>query len=317
MESPSPFLTLGGTETYLLFEQKFPLREFAAFELVADEAAFKTCEERFLKPTADAAAHHGLGLLVDSLIWRASPDFIQKLGYPPEDLARLNQDAVARMDRFVKEGGWSNTILIKGEIGPRGDGYQSGSITAEMARAYHGQQIVTLVDSAVDVIFAMTMTGIPETIGVVEAARAHGFPVVVSATVETNGTLPDGSDLGSFIQTIDDATDGYPTFFIVNCAHPTHLEPTLQTALKKQESWLGRFRGIRANASTLSHAELDKSTSLDGGDPADLAERVARLHRTFNLRIVGGCCGTNADHLRAIAAATPRTDGDTGSTSSR
>lgn len=87
---------------------------------------------------------------------------------------------------------------------------------------------------------------------------------------------------------------------MANCVHPVHIEPVLAAAANRGAAWLSRFRGLRANASTKSHAELDNSTELDRGDPADLAARVAALRKTYGLSIVGGCCGTDAEHVRAI-----------------
>jgi S-methylmethionine-dependent homocysteine/selenocysteine methylase len=122
------------------------------------------------------------------------------------------------------------------------------------------------------------------------------------ATVETDGTIPDGSALGDFIATVDDATGGYPAGFMVNCAHPVHVEPTLRAAADAGAAWLGRFRGLRANASTKSHAELDEATELDRGDVGDLAARMAAMRARYGLTVLGGCCGADAEHLRAIAA---------------
>ncbi|MGH3056133.1 MAG: homocysteine S-methyltransferase family protein, partial [Gaiellaceae bacterium] len=66
----------------------------------------------------------------------------------------------------------------------------------------------------------------------------------------------------------------------------------------------GRIRGLRANASTLSHAELDEAEELDSGHPADLADRYVALRRDLpELEVVGGCCGTDIRHVTAICDA--------------
>jgi S-methylmethionine-dependent homocysteine/selenocysteine methylase len=150
------------------------------------------------------------------------------------------------------------------------------------------------------------MTSASEATGVVRAARAEGLPIVVSSTVETDGALPGGAALGEFINAVDAETESYPLFYMVNCAHPSHLESTLAAAQRNQESWLRRFKGLRANASTKSHEELDNSTELDAGDAADLATRLADMQRQFDLSVLGGCCGTDATHIHAIASAAGR-----------
>jgi S-methylmethionine-dependent homocysteine/selenocysteine methylase len=168
------------------------------------------------------------------------------------------------------------------------------------ARAYHGLQAQTFAGSEADLITAITMTHPAEAIGITFAACDVAMPVVISFTVETDGTLPSGDRLGDAITAVDEATGGYPAYYMINCAHPTHFAATLDP----EAAWTARIGGIRANASTMSHAELDAATALDGGDPADLAEQYRQLrHRHPNLRVLGGCCGTNHHHIDAIASA--------------
>jgi homocysteine S-methyltransferase len=147
------------------------------------------------------------------------------------------------------------------------------------------------------------MTSAAESIGVALAACDHGLPVVISPTVETDGTLPEGMPLGELIRRVDDATGGAPLLYRVNCAHPTRLAPALAAARSEGHGWLARFGGMRANASRKSHAELDESPSLDRGDPQELGRDLAGLQREYGLRVGGGCCGTDAEHLAAIARA--------------
>ena len=83
----------------------------------------------------------------------------------------------------------------------------------------------------------------------------------------------------------------------MNCAHPSHFEACLADG----GAWTARIRGVRANASTQSHAELDAATQLDSGDPSDLGDRYVRLRASLPaLNVLGGCCGTDHRHLWAI-----------------
>ena len=125
-----------------------------------------------------------------------------------------------------------------------------------------------------------------------------GLPVVISFTVETDGVLPSGQPLGDAIAQVDDATDRAPAYYMVNCAHPSHFAEQLTEGA----DWLARVKAIRANASRCSHAELDEATELDRGDVADLAGWYRRLNAILpDLRVVGGCCGTDHEHVAAIA----------------
>jgi homocysteine S-methyltransferase len=305
------FLTSAGTETYLAFRQGFELPEFCAFVVHEDDDAWADLERNYLDPIFRAAAESGCGLMLDALVWRAQPDFIAKLGRAPEQLGPINERAVARtrasVERWRRAHGYGTErlpVLVVADIGPRGDGYtvQNAAVTADVAREYHRAQIEAVAESQIDLVCALTMTTVAESVGIAEAASACGLPTIISPTVETDGRLPDGTPLGTFVEEVDRATGESPVFYMVNCAHPTHLLPSLEAARAKGESWLSRFRGFRANASARSHQELDNSAELDRGDIQRLADQMARMQATYGLRVVGGCCGTDHEHLAAMAA---------------
>ena len=305
------FLGFGGGETYLLFQQGFPLREFCAFEVLRDGAAMERLTQELLRPILDAAAAGGHGVITDCFLWRASPDYVAKLGYTAEDVRRFNHEGVAALRRLLADtarrpGPPPGPLVLAADPGPRGDGYAlkpGQALDVAAARDYHRTQLAAIAETDAAVVTALTMTNVAEAVGLGLAAREVGLPLIVSPTVETDGSLPDGTPLGEFITRVDDALGGDPIFYMVNCAHPTHLEATLDRARERGESWLSRFRGFRTNASAKSHQELDDAIELDRGDVPDLARRMADLRRRHELRVVGGCCGTDAEHIRAIAAA--------------
>jgi S-methylmethionine-dependent homocysteine/selenocysteine methylase len=160
--------------------------------------------------------------------------------------------------------------------------------------------VASLAAAGADMVSAITMTTSAEAIGIARAARSVGVPAVISFTLETDGRLPSGESLEAAINAVDAATDGYPLYFMINCAHPSHFAAQLTGG----GAWLQRLRGLRANASRLSHAELDVMTELDAGDCAELADDYAELRRRLpQLTILGGCCGTDSRHVAAIARA--------------
>jgi len=310
LSSDTTFVTFAGTETFLLFLQEYPLREFCAFEVLDNEAAWTRLKRELIRPIADACTAHGHGLITDALVWRATPDFVEKLGYSQADLARINQQAVAIIASFIDEWRAESGVsasaapaILSAELGPRGDGYKTSDISVDAAFDYHSKQIEVLAGTDLDLAIALTMTNVNETVGMVNAARKHGLPIGVSPTVETDGTLPGGMKLSEFVKQVDDATDGFAAFHMVNCAHPEHLVPTLAAAKAAGEGWVDRIRGLRANASNMSHEELDNSTEIDRGDVQDLATQMGSMRSEFSMNIVGGCCGTDAEHINAIAKA--------------
>jgi S-methylmethionine-dependent homocysteine/selenocysteine methylase len=165
-------------------------------------------------------------------------------------------------------------IVISGCVGPQDDGYNpSELLSAEAAQEYHSTQIGTFADTAADMVTAITMTYSEEAIGVARAAAEAGIPAAISFTVETDGRLPSGQALGEAIEQVDRETGRSPSYYMINCAHPTHFA----SVLEEGDGWRERIAGLRANASTLSHAELGEAEELDAGDPADLAARYAEL----------------------------------------
>lgn len=298
LSAPQPFITDGGLETRLLFQDGVEFPEFAAFTLLGDGDGVETLTG-YYAPYLAIAERHGTGIVLDTPTWRANLDWAARLGIDSERLAAMNRQAVELINALRRRHP-SVTAVIDGVIGPRGDGYViEARMSAVEAAAYHGLQARAFAEAGADMVSAITMTYAEEAIGVARAAHAVGLPVVISFTVETDGRLPSGQTLGEAIEAVDAATGAYPAYYMINCAHPTHfLDQLDQTA-----AWTRRIRGIRANASTSSHAELDAATKLDRGDITELAGLYRRLSDMFDLRVIGGCCGTDHDHVAAIADA--------------
>jgi len=292
------FLTDGGIETSLIFHQGLDLPEFAAFVLLDDDEGLDQLRS-YYEPYVALAKERGIGFVLESPTWRASPGWAERLGVSAEKLDALNRRAIELMEELRGTPGPEDApMVISGCIGPQGDGYNPAEmLSADDARDYHSTQIGTFADTAADMVTAITMTYPDEAIGLTQAARDAGLPAAISFTVETDGRLPNGQALGEAIEQVDDATGRAPAYYMVNCAHPTHFESVLAT----DESWPDRIRGLRANASTMSHAELDEAEELDDGDPDDLGARYAALKaRLPMLNVLGGCCGTDHRHVAAI-----------------
>ena len=295
------FLTDGGIETTLVFHDGLDLPYFAAFDLLKHEDG-RQALLRYFRSHASIASEYGVGFVLESATWRASADWGEKLGYSKEALADVNRQAIAMLEEVRAEyAGKDTRMVISGCVGPRGDGYDPTHVMGEgEAQAYHAEQIRTFAATAADMVTAITMTNIPEAIGVTRAARAAGMPVVISFTVETDGTLPTGDSLKKAIERVDMATQQGPAYYMINCAHPTHFEG----ALAAGEPWVERLGGLRANASTKSHAELAAAEDLDDGSPDELGRQYRMLvSRLPNLVVLGGCCGTDQRHVAAIIAA--------------
>lgn len=295
------YLSDGGLETTLIFQQGVTLNHFAAFELLNNETG-KQALRKYYIPYLQLAERYGVSFILETPTWRANPDWAAKLGYSREQLIVLNKQAVDFVKGLGKEFESKELqILISGTIGPRGDGYKVENVmTPEESQSYHGLQVEAFVSEGVNLIEAVTMNYSDEAIGVVKAAESASIPVVISFTVETNGKLPNGEPLKDAIEKTDKSTGNYAEYFMINCAHPEHFIHVLEDT----GSWKQRIKGIRANASTKSHAELDESVNLDPGDKKVLAQGYLQLRSLLpELKVVGGCCGTDHGHVQQICEA--------------
>lgn len=292
------FLADGGIETTLIFHDGLDLPDFAAFHLLRDEPG-QAALRRYFRGYAEIARRHKLGLILETATWRASQDWGQRLGYDRSAMAAANRASVGLIEELRAETQLPN-LVISGCLGPRGDGYTPSAImNIRQAAEYHRPQVDTFAETAADLVTAITMNYVEEAIGIAQAARAAGMPCVIAFTVETDGTLPSGQALADAIDETDQATSGYPAYYMINCAHPEHFEPSLRGGASR---WLNQIRGVRANASRMSHAELNEAPALDSGDPEELAAQYASLTRTLpQLNVMGGCCGTDERHVASIA----------------
>jgi homocysteine S-methyltransferase len=296
-----PFLTDGGLETALIFNEGIELPLFAAFVLLETSDGRRRLR-RYFERHAEIARDAGCGFIAEAPTWRANPDWARRLGYDSHVLDAINKSAISLLaDLRDRDGRGPGDYVISGCIGPRRDGYDgSWGMRAEDAERYHAEQIVSFAVSEADLVCALTMTNTEEAIGITRASQNAAMPVVISFTVETDGRLPSGEGLGEAILKVDAITDDGPAYYMINCAHPTHFDHTLAAGGR----WLGRLRGIRANASRKSHAELDAAAELDDGDPFELASEYAALVARYpGLTILGGCCGTDERHIEQIARA--------------
>ncbi|MDB9528677.1 homocysteine S-methyltransferase family protein [Oscillatoria sp. CS-180] len=292
------FLTDGGLETTLIFHEGLNLPEFAAFDLLKDAFGYQALLKYF-RTYAQLAQSYKVGCVLESATWRASLDWGEKLGYSRQAIAELNHKAIDLLYEVRAEYETASTpVVISGCIGPKGDGYSPDiRLDTTAAENYHTFQSAIFKEAGADLITAVTMNYVEEAIGIARAAKLQEMPVVISFTVETDGCLPTGQSLKEAIAQVDAATQNYPSYYMINCAHPFHFAHVLLS----RELWLNRIGGIRPNASIQSHAELDEAEELDEGNPQALgAQCVALKNKLPNLRVLGGCCGTDHRHVAEI-----------------
>lgn len=295
------FMTDGGLETDLIFNHGINLPEFAAFDLLKNEEG-KEVLRKYFSEYLNISKKQCSGFVLEAPTYRANPDWALKIGYSLESLNNFNRIAVQELEKIRND--YENEdfkIAISVCIGPRGNGYSpDNQMSIKMAEEYHSYQIKLAADTNADLVSALTMNYNEEAIGIVKAANRNNIPVVVSYTVETDGKLPSGQSLEEAITSLDKITNNYVSYYMINCAHPDHFVDILNPDSK----WTKRIKGLRANASVKSHAELDAAETLDVGDKEQLARKYQDLKTLLpNLNVIGGCCGTDHTHLWEISEA--------------
>lgn len=295
----TPWLTDSGLETWLIFDRGADLPLFASFPLLDDPGGRELLTEYF-RAHIEIASRAGTGIVLETPTWRASSKWGAELSYDAAALDRVNRASVAFLRDLARE--FPDVgVIVSGNLGPQGDGYDPEELLSpDFAAAYHRPQIESFAAAGADRVTLLTGTHTGEPIGIVRAAADVGIPVVIAFTVETDGRLPSGQLLHEAVVEVEDATDGAVLHYGINCAHPDHFTG----ALAADPGVTKRIALLRANASRMSHEELDAAEELDAGDPVELGAQYANLLAKHpDLQVLGGCCGTDARHVEAIATA--------------
>jgi S-methylmethionine-dependent homocysteine/selenocysteine methylase len=299
-----PFiLTDGGIETRIVYGTSYRLDpELEVAKMVGDPAGRPLLHQVYAGYAA-VARDFDLPLILGTPTFRASPDRVRRAGLVEADAVRkVNADCKAFLDEV--RGEFAGTrIYLAGVIGPRGDAYRpEEGLPVAAAQAYHRAQAEAPASCGVDFLFAPTFPSIEEATGVALAMAATGLPHVVSFVLRPDGTVMDGTPLAEGIQQIDRQVDPPPLYYSISCVYPTLAERGLAAAASVSQVIEHRVRETKANASPLSAAELDRLGHLDAAPPEVWAAAMWPLYERFGLRILGGCCGTDDRHIRALAA---------------
>ncbi|BBX08010.1 homocysteine S-methyltransferase family protein [Mycolicibacterium aichiense] len=292
-----PVLTDGAIETRVMFETPIAMDpDVQVAGLLGDpqgEAALAEIYRSYL----DAAASTGVPLVIGTPTFRASLNYTRRAGLgDTEAVRRLNSAAVA-FHRQLLDGHSGPPVWVAGVLGPAGDAYLPAEApSASDAFEYHRPQVDALAEAGVDFLFAATFPAVGEAVGAARAMAQTGLPFVVSWVLGADTRLLDGTPLAEAIRQVDDAAA--PTYFSLSCIHPT----VAARALGHGGDAVDRINEVKANGSTLSPAELVALDHAESDPPAEFAAAMNVLRRDYRIAVVGGCCGTTDEHMRALGA---------------
>lgn len=280
----------------MVFNDGLDLPSFASFVLV--DGPGRPNLDNYYRQFLALAEQHGTGFVLDTPSWRANPDWGDALGLDYAQLEAVNRGGVALVSDLRRSSAIAERVAVNLVVGPRGDGYRPDRMMSRKDAAdYHTWQVSIGASAGVDMVSAVTMNYVEEAQGIADAAASEGIPCVISFTVETDGKLATGMTLAEAVERTDESSHGSVSYYMVNCAHPSHFITALDNVQLRD-----RIGGLRANASRMSHAELDEAETLDDGNPAELARDYACLIDALpHVCVLGGCCGTDHRHVAAIA----------------
>ena len=262
----------------------------------AKRAALETICRQYL----DIGRDSGLPLLMSTPTWRASRERIDAAGRGGSD---VNGDNVRYLDGLRGSyGDYAEKVVICGLMSCRGDAYDpAAALAVDEARDFHAWQAGKLADAGVDFLLAVTLPALSEAAGLALAMAASGRPYVVSFVVRPAGTLLDGTPLKDAVDAIDALANPPPLAYLINCTHASFARAALTHEANSSPRVRQRVIGLLANTAPFSPEELDDSSSLVEEDPERFARALAELHRELGLKLLGGCCGTDDRHIRALA----------------
>ena len=253
-----------------MFHDGLDLPDFAAFPLLDSERGAGGAAPLLRAVPGPRRARSAPGSCWTRPTWRANLDWGARLGYDAVRLAAVNRRAVEFVASLAAEHPSVPTV-VNGVIGPRGDGYVVGAtMSAAEAAAYHGLQARAFAEAGAEMMCAITMTYAEEAIGVARPPpRSTCPPSSPSPWRPTAAAV--GPDARRRHRPGRRRHRRAPAYYMVNCAHPTHFLDQLDVGATVGHAG----QRLRANASRLSHAELDAATELDRGDIDELAALYA------------------------------------------
>lgn len=244
----------------------------------------------------DIARKNKLPFLATTPTRRANRERIAKTNYPQTVI----RDNVAFLKNIQRNCGIE--MYVGGLMGCKGDAYTGeGALSEQEAFDFHRWTVEQFYKAEVDFLYAGIMPVLSEAAGLAKAIDDTELPYVISFTIQQDGKLIDGTTIADAIQYIDGITNNKPVCYMTNCVHPSIVCKALTQPFNRNEMVKERFRGIQANTSPLSYAELDGAVDLHCSEPEDFAEEMGKLQSVADIKIWGGCCGTDCRHMECLA----------------
>lgn len=276
-------------------EYNITFHESVAMASLVYSESSKYAMKNIFNDYIDIAKSHNLPLMITTPTRRANYERVKNSEY--------DKNIIIDNVKFLKSlAPKNNNIFIGGLMGCKGDAYKAvDTLGIEESFNFHSWQAKLFRQAEVDFLYAAIMPGLTEAIGMAKAMEKTKLPYIISFMITKEGTLIDGTTIHDAITSIDENTHFNPICYMTNCVHPNTLASALNKDFNKTPTVIKRFMGIQANAADLPSEQLDGSIELISDDSLKLSSAMNKLYSLMNVKIFGGCCGTNKSHMKEIA----------------
>lgn len=249
----------------------------------------------------DIGLKHSLPFIALAPTWRANPERIELSSF--REHKNINKDCVCFLQDIRKSySDYSEKIFLGGLMACCGDAYRpEEAMTEDEALKFHRPQAEALAHSGIDFIMASTIPSVSEAAGIASAIAACEVPYTISFIIRFDGSVLDGTPLHEAVERIDSSVNPKPEFYMINCVHPSIFEQAMENEISKSQAVKNRILGLQGNTSLKSPEELDGLSYVDTSEPEEFAELMLSAHKKFGIKLLGGCCGTDHQHIEEIA----------------
>lgn len=289
-------LTEGAVIERLKREYNIPIDPLLLNSTIIYNSEYKNILADIYCQYIDIAKEFNLPIMLLTPTWRANYERLRICNYSDK---QVNSDNVKFMINLINSyGNFADKVALGGLVGPKNDAYKPDeALTTSEAEKFHYYQIKELVNNNLDFLQASTLPAISEAKGIAKVMSETNVPYIISFVANNNACLLDGTSINKAIDIIDNYVSNKPIFYSLSCTHPYNAK----IGFINDCFINSRLKGIQGNASKLTHKELDNALNIDSQDAVGFANDTIELSKLYNLQVLGGCCGTNAEHIKEIA----------------
>lgn len=246
------------------------------------------------------AKNYELPFLLSTPTWRIDKSVQEKSKI--DSNAAINDTLQFFNDLLVEYRALKLNVFLAGRIGPKNDCYKAElAPNEEEAYSFHMFQLEQLLNGGVDYLDATTLPSVAEALGMAKAMSSLKVPYILSFVIRSDAKVLDGTLLSDAIKQIDQSTKVAPISYFINCVHPKTARKAFLTLQNESPEALERIGGFLGNTSLRDPLEYVNIEGLETCEADDYAIMTVGLGKDFDVKALGGCCGTFTEHIEALA----------------